>query len=236
MKNKPTVLILMLLALFFGQSACELENPEEGIAIEEIISLSIEGGATSLLADSTSQVEIIATLGAQAAANSSITFRTEDGRFAEAAVDTPQTYTVNASSKTARATLISSTTVSSSVVLSAQVGDFTNTTSIEFARAAATDFTVELNPPIVTAGANASTIVTVQLYRNDRESIPSNNTKVSFDLTPLDSARAEVPAFLFSSNSTAQATVRSTNGEAGLLELEVTVEGLSSFVDTIQYQ
>lgn len=112
----PAKLALLLLSCLL--LACELEDPQEGLRVEDIIVL--EATDSVLLADGRDLTVLQAQLGPQAAPNLSVAFTTNGGQFESSAGGTNQV-SVRASGNTAMATLQVGTQPQERVRVSAEV-------------------------------------------------------------------------------------------------------------------
>jgi hypothetical protein len=222
-------LIIALPVLFF-LTGCELQNPEVGVNVDDIITLrTADESATSMLADGRSRITFIAELGPLADANQSITFQTEAGTFAEAAGSDENTFSINASGKEATATLISNTTIAEEVLITASVGDFIASKTIEFTRALPDDMTLTASALNIEANGSDLATLTVELFRN--EGTPSDNARIDIQSSPLDTAEVEVLPFVFTDGTTATFEVKSKNREPGEVTISVTTEGTNGDIE-----
>jgi hypothetical protein len=228
-----------LFCLFLSVFGCELENPEKGIAVEDVIIVKVKDGQpSSILADGISEVEIVAELGPESDANKLVTFTTNEGTFVQASGNNLKEYTVSASSKTAFATLRASNNVMEKVTVTAKVGDFVNTTSIRFDRALPTDYNFDISPGVIANDKVAEATMTVKLYRNGEANQVSDGTKIEFMPDNLDNARADYVDFIFATGSQAITTIKSKNGLPGKVLITPIVQGLATTMkaDTITFQ
>lgn len=213
--------------LLFG---CELEDPQEGIKVEDVVKVHLKDGSSSnILADGVSQAEIVAELGSQSDANQSVTFTTDEGVFVEASGDNKTEYTVIASSKTAIVTLRASTKVKEKVTIKATVGDFVSTTNIEFKRAFPTDYCIDISPSIISTDKIATSTITIDLFRNGIPNSVSDGTKVLLNWAPSSpnsNAEADFPPFVYVDEGRATATIRSKNGIVGEVVITPSINGV----------
>lgn len=207
--------------LWIGFSACELENPDEGIPVEEVITLS--AAESSLLADGKSSVVLTAQLGDASDPNLLVSFSTSRGTFLEAAGE--NTYSIAASGKTATATLISSDIVDEEVVVVAAVASlndpsliFKTSETVSFMTAFPDDLLLTSSQTSISkTGLNDATLSTM-LFRNT--GVPSQDLKVNFKVIPLDTATVSLAPFAFTGdNATATTTVKSANLQAGKVRI-----------------
>ncbi|MEO1711893.1 MAG: hypothetical protein AAFU60_00965 [Bacteroidota bacterium] len=217
------ILIWVLLASI-ATVACELENPEIGVNVEEIITFSIEEGVSSLQANGQDRVTLTANLGKLADANQLIVFTTELGRFAEASPSSPQEYQVIASGKEATATLIAGTEAAEEVNLTATVGDFVVTGTIPFLREFPQDMTIVADKENIDADRIDFANIDVELFRNAGEGLPTDAARINIEAIPQDTALASVVPFVFSSGTTASFTIKSQNGKPGVVLLRLSTE------------
>lgn len=220
---------LMITSLFLG--SCDLENPEIGVDVGEIITLSLEEGITSLQANGQDRLTLTADLGKLADANQLIVFTTEFGRFAEASPTNPQVYQVVASGKTATATLISGTVASDEVNLSANVGDYVATKEIPFLREFPQDMTIVADKENIDADRIDFANIDVELFRDAGEGIPTDAARIDILAIPQDTALASVVPFVFTNGTTASFTVKSKNGKPGVVLLQLTTEGVTEPIE-----
>ena len=220
MSNK---LIWILLASI-SMVACELENPEVGVNVDEIITFSIEEGVTSLQANGQDRLTLTANLGKLADANQLIVFTTELGRFAEASPSNPQVYQVVASGKTATATLITGTEAADEVNLTAAVGDFVAASTIPFLREFPQDMTIVADKENIDADRIDFANIDVELFRDAGEGIPTDAARIEIEAIPQDTALASVVPFIFTNGTTASFTIKSQNGKPGVVLLRLTTE------------
>ncbi len=220
MSNK---LIWILLASI-SMVACELENPEVGVNVDEIITLSIEEGVTSLQANGQDRLTLTANLGKLADANQLIVFTTELGRFAEASPTDPQVYQVIASGKEATATLITGTEAADEVNLTAAVGDFVASSTIPFLREFPQDMTIVADKENIDADRIDFANIDVELFRDAGEGIPTDAARIEIEAIPQDTALASVVPFVFTSGTAASFTIKSQNGKPGVVLLRLTTE------------
>jgi hypothetical protein len=227
MRNSFLIMVLPVLLFLTG---CELQNPEVGVSVDDIITLNLEDeNTTSILADGRARITFVANLGALADANQEIVFNTEAGTFAEAAGSEQNTFTIKASGKEARATLISNTTVAEEVIVTASVGDFITSRVIEFSRALPDDMTLTASSLNFDANGSDLTTLTVELFRN--EGSPSDNARIDIETTPLDTAEVEVLPFVFTDGTTASFEVKSENRVPGEVTVTVTAEGTDGDIE-----
>lgn len=215
MKNQ-SYLILFACAFLTGLFSCDLEDPDVGTPISEVITLS--AAQTELLANGANSVLLTAKLGDASDPNLQITFSTTDGTFLE---NGEKTYSVAASGKTATATLISSDMANDEVAITASVTALDDATLVF--RASETLMFVPALPDdiLLTSPQNSfstsdltGVILTATLFRDIGQ--PSQNTRVSFKAIPLDSAMVELTPFAFTGmNKTATSTVTSANQKTG---------------------
>ncbi len=206
--------IFMLTGLF----TCELEDPEEGILIDDIIKITTSKSV--LNADGVDQMTITATLGDRADANQQITFTTTDGSFAGASTDLTNSFTINTSNREAIATLVADVNVEPEVTVAAQVGDFKASQIIAFERAYPDNMLGTLDRPII--AADRIDFATYSLSFFKEIGTASDGALVNFETSTLDSATAEVLPFVYSSNNTASVMVRSANGLPGKVMIMAT--------------
>ena len=196
---------------------CDLNNPDDGIQTDDII--TITPAAASLLADGESRMLITANLGSLSDPGKTITFRTGFGKFIAGEEENPQTFTINASHKTAEAILQSSTTTEDQVELSAEVGEFKALTFIKFERAWPDEMILTAEKNVVDADRIDFATLTAELFRET--GTPSDETKVNFVITELDSAKAEIVPFALSDeNASVTAKVKSANGKPGEVQVK----------------
>ncbi|MEM1218925.1 MAG: hypothetical protein AAGH79_08430 [Bacteroidota bacterium] len=217
-------ILIWIFAISISAIACELENPEVGVNVDEIITFSIEEGVTSLQANGQDRMTLTANLGRLTDANQLIVFTTELGRFAEASPSNPQVYQVVASGKQATATLITGTEAADEVNLTATVGDFVASSTIPFLREFPQDMTIVADKENIDADRIDFANIDVELFRNAGEGIPSDAARIDIEAIPQDTALASVVPFVFSSGTSASFTIKSQNGKPGLVLLRLTTE------------
>ncbi len=229
----------LLFALFLLSTliACDLQDPEVGVFTEDVITLSLE--KEDLLADSLDRVELTAQLQAQADANQTIVFTTEEGYFAGASSDNPDMFEIKSSSKKATATLVSSNLARDEIILSARVssgdGAFIAEQRVNFVKAAPELMILKLDEGVINADRNDVTDLRVSLFRNT--GVPSTNARIDFEVIELDTAEVEILPFVFAKNSNASVKVRSSNGLPGKVLIEGTVAGENGTIrDTVELE
>jgi len=203
-------------------TACQLENPDLGVSVEDVIQLQAEGDAQTLPADGFSRLQLTATLGPQADANRTITFFTEFGGFAEAGGE--NTYEVVASAKSATATLIAGTRVVEGALLTASVDGFTAEYPMDFLRALPQDAVFTADKLLLAADGLDFTKLYLNLYRDQGQASEGAKVTFSVELLEGDTQVALVP-FVYSVGSVATAELRSANTEPGLVRITASVEG-----------
>lgn len=190
--NPPTLSIRPLAALLVGVlvllPACELQNPD-ALTLNDVITIELPEGTTSLKANGVAKVAITATLQGDTPANSDITFRTDAGTFASIPPETtsnPQEITVKAAGRQVTVFLVSSTKVIEATV-SASVGDFTAFTMVPFDRVNPARLVLMSNTTSLMADGNDTAMLTVMLIppeeTGEETGTVSEGTRVLFEAT-----------------------------------------------------
>lgn len=230
-------LIFLACAVLTGLSSCDLEDPDVGTPISEVITLT--SAQTELLANGVNSVVLTATLGDASDPNLQIAFSTTDGTFLE---NGETTYSVAASGKTATATLISSDIADDEVAVTASVTALNDATLV-FRTSQTLMFVPALPDDILLTSPQNSfsqtdltgVVLTATLFRDIGQA--SQNTRVSFKAIPLDSAMVELTPFAFTGmNKTATSTVTSANQKTGRVAIvaEVPTQDGGAVRDTLE--
>lgn len=228
--NMKTIFPLLIALSLMGLS-CQLENPQDGIRVDEVITIRLS--SNTVLADGNSFVDVFATLESESQANLPITFRTEAGTFQETVggVLSPngQRITLIPSPREAKVTLKADNIVRSRVELAASVNsldpadelEYTATGQVQFVRAYPDQLFLSAAKDRLDAITDASTQLDVSLFRAGEGVTPSESTKVEFAVFALDSSltAASVPIFAISQDGMAKADLTLNNLESGTLEV-----------------
>lgn len=191
--------------------SCNLEDPSEGINTDDVIQVKCE--KTHLLADGVDNTIVTATLGNQSDDNKDIEFTTEAGSFRGSNNDDPKIFNITSSLKEAETVLVANTEEIKDVLIYAKVGNFKNSTRIDFERAYAEKMTLEASKLSIKKDGNDESEITVRLFRTVGE--PTSKAVVNFETTALDTALVEIIPFASTSGTTATAKVKSKNGYPG---------------------
>lgn len=179
--------IFLLAALL--PTACRLEDPLAGLATSDVISLSTNVSQAS--ADGYSSIILSAELGPASLPNQPITFRTDAGSFSPAAGISGggQEITLTSSARVAEMRLITSASVNDRVTISASVGDYTSSQSVQFVRAYPEEMEISAEDLFLPATQGSRTDIVVTLFRVNGS--VSEGTKVSFALSYPGGSLAE---------------------------------------------
>jgi hypothetical protein len=218
MKNFTRAYSWFCLGLIWALSSCELADPRAGLDLGEIIQLRVD--QAEVLADGSSRVLLIATLGPEVSGNRAVTFGTDQGIFDGSGAAGSDLIQVTSSGGEARATLLTNTQPNERVTLTA---------SIEAQGQAFTDFAevafVPALPEIMTVSATelqprtpGETTVQVALFRNAGN--VSKGIRVDLELTTVSGGiLVSGPDFIFSENGVASATIQSQNDSTGTVRV-----------------
>lgn len=200
------------LSLLLLWSSCQLEDPQAGLAPEQLITLELSDSV--LLADGQSVITMTAILGPQASANQLITFAAEAGSLESAGAES-QTLDLRASGRSVSAVLVSDMEVDPRVNVSASVtgtdadGSFTYEARrlVSFVRAYPDEMVLSLANRQLSAEPEQSTTLSVQLLRSS--GAVSGGTRIFFQATPAQGSTVEVEIepFVFADADLASVTV-----------------------------
>lgn len=206
--------------IVFATSGCKLEDPSEGINIDDVITLEVQ--KETLLADGVDNMVVKAKLGPQSDDNKEITFSTTNGNFKGSDGDKPMEFAITSSNKEAETIIITGTDVDENVIIYASVGDFTNSYSIQFERAYPEQMTIKANKLSIKTDGNDESTISIDLYREI--GTPSDNTLINLKAIELDSAQVSILPFIYSTENAASVGVKSKNGYPGQVEIVATTD------------
>jgi len=208
------------LALLLLWNSCQLEDPQAGLAPEQLITLELSDSV--LVADGQSIITLTARLGPEASANQLITFATEAGSLESAGAEA-QSLSLQASGRSISAVLVSATEVDPRVNVSASVtgtdedGSLTYEARrvVSFVRAYPEEMQLSLANRQLIAEPEQSTTLRVQLLRSSGQ--VSGGTRIFFQAAPADtsSVEVEVEPFVFADADMASVTVTNLDTLAG---------------------
>jgi len=209
-------------------SSCQLEDPQAGLAPEQLITLELSDSV--MLADGQSVITLRAILGPQASANQLITFSTEAGSLESASAEAT-TLDLRASGRSVAAVLVSATEVDPRVNVSASVtatdesGSFTyqDRRLVSFTRAYPDEMLLSLANRQLSAEPEQSTTLSVRLLRSRGE--VSGGTRIFFQVSPAQASpvEVEIEPFVFADTDMASVTVTNLDTLAGMAWLRAWV-------------
>jgi len=220
MKNKITLYIFVIVSML-SFSNCELEDPTIGVTTEEIIAL--RSSATEILANGEARLTLTAELLDKADPNLDISFQTEAGSFPLAG-ELAQTYSLTASGRIAEITLQSDNENTGPVIVSATVGNYTQSLNLEFQAANPDDIVSSADRQTVTADRVDFAQITTDLYRD--AGLVTIGTRVNYEIIELDTATASIVPFDFANGDLQSiVNVKSENGKPGVVQVVISTAG-----------
>jgi hypothetical protein len=227
-----------IVIIFFGLLSCDLENPDIGIPVDDVITLEVT--QNSILADGKSSMVLTAVLGEASDPNLQVTFITSRGTFLESAGE--NSYSTAASGKKATATLISADIVDEEVVVVASVAAledaslvFKTSKTVSFTTAFPDDLLFSSSQTAISKSGLDNAVLTATLFKNI--GVPSQDIKVNFKAIPLDTAIVSFAPFAFTGDDAmAITTVKSANlkpGKVAIVAETITQDG-SMLSDTLE--
>ncbi|MDN5202519.1 hypothetical protein QQ008_14120 [Fulvivirgaceae bacterium BMA10] len=210
----------LIVVLFSIITACDLEDPDVGVSLRNVVTLTLAD--TQIIADGNDRTSITATLGIESAAGEMITFKTDQGTFAGTSDE--QEVGITAAGRTVEVFLISDLIVNQNVTVTAEVGDFKTSETIEFTRSIPTDILLEADKLIFKADQSDQVTLTTKIFK-DGVGDPSEETRVDFTSMVVEgNPDVEFPPFGFSENGKIQINVKSRNTETGKIMFSATLK------------
>ncbi len=222
-----TAHLFFWISLLLLAGACELEDPNAGVPVEELFAFAAR--ADALPADSTSTVSLEVELLELSDAEQQVTFSTERGSFVGADPATPQMRTVTTVQRVARVELRSSNVVDNDVRVFARIGDFEQSDTVRFERAFPSLLKFRAIDNEVPANRGTSTMLILEVFREEGQGVPSTGLLVNFEAIPLNNsdtvAMAIVEPFEFTTGNRLTTPVSSENEIPGRVDIAVDLPG-----------
>lgn len=222
------IIILLSIILF---SSCELEDPENGILISDIIELKSE--SFEIPADGNSRVKITAILKEKSNPNQAITFSTDQGSFA--GTNNAKDITLTSSGKTAEAYLVSDLEVNDYVTVYGKVGDFSTSLVLSFSRSLPTSISMIADKLLLKANRSDRIQLSIELFK-DGEGEVSEETRVNFTQKNIEgNSTIQLPEFSYSNQGKLTIDLISKSAEVGEIQISASVDG-TELTSTIEIE
>jgi hypothetical protein len=213
-----------------------LDDPDSLRVEDDIFTVVLS--KKSLQADARDRMGITAYLRGDTPEGSTVSFHTDNGRFAsipgiDGTSDEQQTFVRRAAGRKAEALLVSSLSPEPATI-NVSIGQFSILREIRFERALPARLVLSSNAMVLIADGSDTVTLTARLYREEGEGGVSIGTRVVFTAVDLDSGSL-VPELEreATSNSDGLATVNLTGRRPGMIEIRAQVVDSPSAADSL---
>lgn len=226
---KNTILnIIIAFSLSLLSTGCtlfELDDPTQEANLSEVITLAID--SSFLPADGQSSRILTATLGTEADADQSVTFKTSDGKLSDlASTVSPDSETIieiKAGTRTAQAILTAGTEANDQVKVIASVGDFEVFQEIEFKPALPELATLQPDAYQLGVGSGTTTTLRVNCYRDQGQVSDGTLIRVSAAQKDTSTANARFDELAVLTNGEAMTEISPVGQGTGVLVFTVKI-------------
>ncbi|MCG8309622.1 MAG: hypothetical protein MI975_19665 [Cytophagales bacterium] len=220
MRLKTFLLIPVVL-----EFACSLEDPTNGIPVEDILSISISDNK-ELIANGQSTIEITAQLGSRVAEDQEVIFKTDQGRFQGTGSDSDgKEIKLNTSEKSIVVKLIADVQPNDFVGLSATTNGFTVFDEVAFKPAWPNAVFLTSDKLVVKPDRTDFTTLEVLLQRAEGTGRTSDNLIITVSSSITEgNLQIDIVPFVESRGERAEFRVKSLNEEEGKAEITVLIK------------
>jgi hypothetical protein len=199
-----------------GFASCsKLEDPREGLSLEDIISLDYDDGDKELLADESDRIFIYADLDSvNVSPNMNVTYTTEQGSFVGGDQETDyKTITVRADGYRSKVILKGDNEVNGRVGISAKIGEYTIYDEVSFVRSYPEQVLNTASKLTLTPDLSDKIYIDVDLVKTT--GVVSNETRVDFEVIVTEGTPSVLIQPLFWTPSNNRAELMTTSMDTG---------------------
>lgn len=215
-------LIVLISFILIFVSCTKLSDPTKSVDESRIIKISYTSNDSTLLADASDNIEILASLNDSfVGANRTVTFTTEQGSFIGAGTN-PMTINVIANGYVAKAILRSDDIVNNNVHLTVSIGDYRLYPSVIFTRSYPDEISVQPSKFILKADLSDHISWAVDLKKSSGK--VSKGTKVDFELQKIkDNPSLFIAPIYWNETSSNSTELKTTTQDTGMVKVRAKV-------------